>query len=525
MPPRTSIFKVMPWDGGVNSSLDPSMIPPNQVILGDNYYVGTRTAKAQRDGINHNWDNGVTGSTVVVATHDFWFGTTVRSQMKVAVHSDGKVYSYTNNGVRTQLTDTGTAWTGTLTSASLLTFGNKVFIAVSGAANVMKYWDGAGNLVDVPGTPPKASILREHLGRIWCNDKSNPDMVYYSPTGDYTQWMGLGDSGGFPIGEGDGDPIGINGISPTFKATLFVGKLTKLYKVSGYAPEEFFVEKISDGIGFVSHNAIAPIDQDDLYFVSEKGVHSMNAVQAYGDFASTYVSVDIQKTFNDSFNKGRLQNVWASYNPQINEVAFTFSSAGVSHSDQFWLYHIPKKNWHRWPGLSCESLVLANDSDKKRWYIGTNVGRVSKTFNGSNYDVDNTGANQSVPYHLTTGNIYVDGDAYSLKAFKSFTLFYKPSGSHTITANFTVDNYAVSSENSLSFAEVNSTALVGSTFITGSSVVGSEVVLAPYTRHIDGIGRGCKIDLTQSSSNGSVEIQGFAIEWEPAGHSTEVILN
>jgi hypothetical protein len=611
MPPRTALFQMLPWVGGINTSLDPAMIPPNQLVTCDNVIMDTRGSKRKRDGINFNWDGSSSGAQNVVGLHDFWFGTSSKTQRQVAVFSDRTVYSY-SGGTRTQLTVAGTAWSGTLTSCSMVTFGNKLFIAVSGAGNVVKYWDGTNSLQDlyanynnvslsrassgttrtlvfsaafgngdpaaivgstviVAGGPstyngtwtvatistttvandtitytasssltegtttdtaiqvgkpgPTCSILREHFGRIFGDDKTNKDRLHFSQTFDPFQWLGGGDSGARDIGVGDGDPIGINGISPTFKGNLFVGKKTKLYRCSGDPMSaEWYVEKVSDSLGFASHNGIAPIDQDDVFFVSDKGIHSLEATQQYGDFQSQYVSIDIQKTFNESFNRSRLGNVWGAYLANINSVAFAFSSLGSSVNDSLYLYHIPGKAWYTWSNIKCESLIVANDSDKRRFYIGSNTGRVAKTFNGTNYDISASSTHTAISYHLKTGLIYPGNNPTLSNGFKRLYLHYKPTGTYSLTATAKVDNFSIPTENILVFSDNSSGDLVGSTFVTGSSVVGYDAIVSTYSRVIDGYGKGVTIEISQSGVDQTVEIQGYSIEYEPSSLATEVFL-
>lgn len=539
MPSRTSIFQMLPWVGGLNTALDEALIPPNQCTVLDNVLFDTRGSKKKRPAINHAWDGAASGTTNIIGLHDYWyFDGTNMVQKLVGVASDGAVYSYDpDTGTRTTLAlDAGaTAWTGTLTSCSMLTFNNKLFIAVSGSANVIRMWDPqtSASLFDCPGTPPKASILRAHLGRMWCNDKANRDRAHYSPTADHTQWNGADDSGAIDIGLGDGDPEGITAIFPTFKGDTFIAKRSKFYRVAGYAPETFQVSLISSGVGCVSHNSVAPIDQDDIMWVSEKGVHALSATANFGDFESSFVSNDIQRTFNEDLSVSRLKYSWAAYLPNINSVAFCFTeSSGLNRSlttttvnNAVYLYNVPLKAWYRWPDVSCQSVVVASDSDKKRFYFGTHTTRVSKTFHSTNYDISAAGASVAIRFKVVTGIIYPDQSPYAMKGFKRFILFYKPQGNHTITAALKVDNFGLNSENSLSFSETTSSALLGSTFTLGTSSLGYDVVLGPYTRHIDGVGRGVKLTLEQTGTDQEVEIQGFAVEFESAGTSPEVFLS
>jgi hypothetical protein len=599
MATRTRLFQLLPWTGGLVTSIDESLIPPGALTVADNLIFDTRGSRKKRGGINHNWDSGsitdismanptvitsnshglTTGDTItisgsnstptingsrtvtvtsantftvpvnvtvagttgtwiltngsdkIIRGHDFWYGASSRTQKQFAIASDGSFYTWNTSGTRTAVSDGGTAYTGTLTSASIITYNNKAIIAVSGSGNVLKYWDGTNPIADVPGTPPIGSILCEHLGRLWTNDKSNLDRIHYSPTHDHSLWNGSGDSGAFDIGIGDGDPGGITAIW-SFRGDLYVAKKTKLYRVAGHSPETMQIIKISDSIGCMSHNSVANIDTEDVYWVSEKGIHSLRTTDSYGDVSSAYISTDIQKTFNDDIDRSSLANCQAAYLPTINSVAFAFQEdtslnrvlTDTSSNNAIYLYNVVGKWWYRWPDLSCTSIWSASDSDARRIYIGTKTTRVSKAFNGTKYDVSAAGTSTAVNFRVETGIIFADQNPYSVKAVKRFLLYYRPRGAHRLSATIKIDNFSISPENQLTFDEVYSSALLGSTFILGTSVLGYEVVLGAYTRMIDGVGKGFKLALMQNDIDSEVEIQGFGVEFEAAGSSPEVYL-
>lgn len=614
MATRTQLFQLLPWSGGLNSSLDESMIPANQLTVADNIIFDTRGSRKMRDGINHSWDSLTAGTDSVVGLHDYWFGGSTRSQRLVQVHASGAIHAI-NAGTATLVSDGGKPWIGTLDNASLVTFNNKAFIAVPGASNRMKYWDGSGGLVDVfnslqnptvsrsssgttrtlvfksavtiepsdeivvTGCPisayngsftvatvttttvtndtityvgtgalaegltvdtvttvgqpvQEATILRTHLGRLWTNNPLFPDRLYYSQTSDHTVWGGWGDSGAIDIGVGDGDPVGITAIFPTFKGDLFVAKRTKLYRITGTSPDDFVITKISDGIGCVSHNSVVAVGQDDVFWVSEKGVHSLQAVASYGDFTSNDVSVDIQKTFNESFTRSRLPQVWGCYLESINSVAFAVTeSSGLNRAlttsavnNAVYLYNIPQKAWYRWFDIPCQAMIVANDADRKRFYFGTHTGRAAKSFNGTNYDIVADGTQRAIAMRVATGQILLDNNPYTMKAIKRFGIVYRPRGKHNVSVTINVDNYPISPENTLSFSEVGSGALLGSTFILGQSKLGSSTILASYTRTVDGLGRSVKVTIEQNQIGGGVEIQGFFIEYEPVGTIAETFV-
>ena len=527
MPDMSQTFQLLPWKGGVNTSLDPALIEPGQLVQGDNIVFGFQYSKRQREGIKHNWDDATSTTNSVIGLKDFWYGAAAgKTQKAVAVHDSKAVYTHTvSSGARSADLFAGTAWGSTITQCSMETLNNLMIIAVDGASNVMKKYSGSGNIADLGGTPPVASICREHLGRLWTNDKTNVDRLHYSTTANPEEWTGAGDSGAIDIGVGDGDPEGITAIFPTFKGDLFVAKKTKLYRLSGYSPEEWQVELVSNGVGCVSHNAITTADQDDIYFLSEKGVHSLKATQAYGDFEGAFVSLDIQKTFNDKFTKSRLKFADMEYLSAINSIALAITDESIASSQNraIWLYNIPQKSWYRWPDISCASIAVLTDSDfRKRLFLGTNTGRVSKAFNAVNYDISAAGVNTAIVYTIKTGIMFPDNSPNTVKGIKRFGLIYRPEGSHTIVATVKVDNY---SNQNLVYTQSSSAALLGTTFILGTSVLGLTYSMLPYSLTIDGYGRGVQVTISSSTVDSLVDLQGLMIEWEPAGSPQEIILS
>lgn len=582
---------MLPWQGGVNSTQDPAVIPQNQLTVASNLVFGVRGSRKKRDGINFNWDNVAAGSVSIIGQHDFWFGNNPKTQLRIGVGDNKATYSYNSSGVRSSaITDSGTAWGTAITLVSMETMNNLLLIAVDGANNVVKKWSGTGNLQDlgtnsftadgtngnptlanvssflgaviggnVSGTgiaantfissmtatsitltnnftgvtgaglsfkyvnpPPVASILREHIGRMWANDKTNSDRVHFTTTGNPDEWLGLGDSGAMDIGVGDGDPMGVTAIFPTFQGVLFIAKLTKLYRIDGDSPDNFRVTLVSDGIGCVSHNAIANEDQDDIFFVSQRGIHSINTTANYGDFENTFVSFDIQKTFLEKWTFSRLKYMWAAYLSNLNSIAFavTDESYGTGSNNAVWLYNIPLKSWYVWPAISCASMITVLDADKRRLYFGGNNSRIAKSLVGTNYDTSSSNAHVAISMQIRTGITYPGNQPYYVNGYKKFALIYGPKGTHTITVNFTIDNYAPTS---LSYSLQGSSALLGSTFVLGSSVLGYTAVTAPYIQPVEGFGRGFQVEMLQSGIDEEAEIQGFAVEYEAGGPGQETV--
>jgi hypothetical protein len=542
----TKSLRIMPWSQGLNTTADASMLAPGELTQADHIVMGTRLSKRKRDGINHGWDSLSTGSLSVLRVHDFWYGTTSRTQTLVGVYSDKSFKKIgITDGTVTALTDAGTAWTGTITNVSTCTYNNLCIMASDVDGNVLKKYAGSGNVEDLDGTPPVASILREFQGRLFTNDKTNLDRLHFSPVHDHTQWNGAGDSGAIDIGIGDGDPNGITGIFPSFKGDMFIAKLTKLYRMRTFNsndPADWVIDLVSSGIGCVSHNSIVAIEQDDVFWASERGIHSLSAVQAYGDFEATFISAKIQKTYNEDIARGRLKYIQGAYDSTINSVAFTFTDNTVANVDavnsatlygtalttasnnSLYLYNIGTKQWYRWPGTSCQSIVAARDSsdNKIRFFLGTKFSRISRTKTGAVYDITHADVNKSIIPIVKTGFIFPDVDPYNRIALKRVVLYYKPEGTHNVVVNVRLDNQSLSTKNSLSFQATTSSGLLGTTFILGVTELGYESILGPYHRVVSGVGRGIQVEITNTGINEVFEIQGLGFEFEPLDQPGEV---
>lgn len=519
----TQLFLLNPWVGGQNTSQDPALIPNNQLAIADHIIFGVRGTRKKREGMDLGVDDGSNGTDPVISLTDFFYGATSRTQKVVGVTAGRVFYSYNaSSWARSTVTDGGTAWAGTLTSVSTCVLNNLIHIATTGAANVVKKWSGTGDIADLGGTPPLATILRQHQGRLWCNDKTNLDRLHYSTTFNTEEWNGAGDSGALDIGVGDGDPEGITAIFPTFRGELFVAKKTKLYRVIGDAPDNYEVKLVTAGLGCVSHNAVVAVDDSDIVFPSERGFHSLVTTQSFGDMATEYLSKDIQLTYNEKFTPGRRSYMHGKYCPEINSVAFavTDNTYSASANKALYLFNVPQAAWYRWPNISCDALEVVRNSDKSRFILGTATTRIVKTFNGTNYDVSAANANTAIVPRIKTGRIFVDDNPYTIKGFKKLALIYRPSGTYNITVKVKIDNYPVQT---LAFTDTQPGDLLGSTFILGQSVLGGTFTFNPYTQSIDGFGRGIEVEITTSGTEDPIEIQGLGIEWEPAETGQEVI--
>jgi hypothetical protein len=428
-----------------------------------------------------------------------------------------------NTGFTIAVTETGaTSPTTAVSKIVPLVFNNRAIFCFSGLGNKpIKYYPIDDAKYQLLVDAPDGSFAIEYLGRIWMNNKTNPDRMEYSSTGDHEEWGGVGDSGAIDTPVGDGDPRGITSAFK-FKGILFLLKGTKVFRVRGEDPETFSVELVSDGIGSESQTAVVPVDESDVLFVSKRGFHSVVATDRYGDTEAAYVSRDIQPTFRD-WNQASLQYIQGAYIPQLNSVAFAVPEDSAS-PDTLWLYNpsIQKQNgeagvWYRWPNIGCTALAVRSASNITRLVTGTSDGRVIQAQNGDFSDYANT---TGIVYRVKSGTIYPDGSPHTWKAFKKISFIFKPIGGFSFTVKVRVDNHNVQV---LVFSQESIGARLGEDFVLGQSVLGVSNTLAPFTQQIDGYGRGITIEVTQTGTDEQVEIYGFVIEYEDADLAQETL--
>jgi hypothetical protein len=391
------------------------------------------------------------------------------------------------------------------------TYNERLIFTMNGDNNTPKVFyaaDATDTWEDLYGAPD-ALWISEHQGRLLLNDKDLPDRIHYSPVQDHTLWQGRGDSGAVDFFKGDGDPNGISAIFPSFKGQVIVAKHSRIDRVAGDDVTTDPLLPLSTGIGVVSHNAVVAVDMDDVPFPSARGFHSLVATDTTGDFESNFLSKKIQPSFS-SWETERFKYMQGAYIQPLNSVAWSVAEEGNTTQNALWLFNVERQEWYVWPSADAQSVTTARDSNGKiRLLTGDSNGRLHLWQNGTYSDFGSTG----ISYRIKSGTIYVDGSPETIKMFKKLKLYFRPRGDFNFTVYFKVDNFAVQA---LTFDQTADADELGGEFILGSSILGNASTLAPFTKDITGIGRGCSIEVFQSGAEGQVEIYGYAIEYELA---------
>lgn len=279
----------------------------------------------------------LTGSPAILGQFDYWkTGTSgAFSQRYVVTTSDSKVYQEDTGTPGTFNDITGAASIGANAIPNFVLARDTLGILWSDGSTPLM-WAQTGNVATWTNAPAGRCGCY-HKGRVWiAGTNANPSRASYSAYRSFTDWTGV-DAGAIEeaFNPDDGDKI-IGMVS--HKGVLFIFKgpnVGSIYVVYGDSPEgenAFRVEPLVKGIPLQTPNSIIPV-ADDVYFMSNRGIHSLAAVAAHGDFEEDVVTRYLMTYFREQVNLGQLTKVWGQSYASKGAVLWSHCSAGVSNAD------------------------------------------------------------------------------------------------------------------------------------------------------------------------------------------------
>lgn len=326
-------------------------------------------------------------------------------------------------------------------------FNDSVFWASDGHVDTPQRWDGAaGSTSNVGGTPPTFSFMVKHKNRMWAAGvASNPSRLYYSGALDGNDWVGA-TSGSIDIDPSDGDRI--TGLK-SHKNELLVFKGThrqSIHRITGSSPsgsDAFARIPFVTGVGSINHNGIFTVN-DDLVFPSPRGIHSLAATAAYGDYVEAFLSRPILTYYQDSLNHTVLNKNWGVNYLSTGQAIWTFAKSGGTAKNVYlaYDYRFQPGRWISWskdsPYIAANCLaIIENSARKHRLFAGTTSGYV--------YELDRTShvIDTSTAYTADVRTPFLNlGTSALLKTSEEAYITILPTGSASFTFGYTRDRNA-----------------------------------------------------------------------------------
>jgi hypothetical protein len=213
------------------------------------------------------------------------------------------------------------------------------------------YYTMGGTVSDMPilsshvDSPPTFS--RTHDFRLWYGGRGvNPHRLWVSATGnpfDYTLY-----DGGFAMAvyEGDGDPVGLTGLSPSFRGSLYAYKWLSTYEIAltayGYS-----IAPVTNNAGAVCHNAITSTQQD-VYSVDVNAIRSLAVTKNYGTEEPYALTAPIYEWFQDEVNWSAANQIVLTYDHKSNCLLMSYVSSGSGVSNRVLGMNVITKQFFYW---------------------------------------------------------------------------------------------------------------------------------------------------------------------------------
>ena len=518
MPPEA--FIVHPFTAGLDTQAAATFVAPGGLTIAENIEYVLHFAPGQTPRVSlrkrlgtARYNAATTGATdVFTSVADYWrHGASLSPTQKFVACVADKIVKDDGDGIWDELLGTGF---GSNTALTDITIAEGLAIFSNNANQAPRSWDQT-TFQALAGTPPNFSASVYHLRRLFgIGIPATPSQCTYSAAGGVTTWSGA-DSGNFIFDEDDGDRlIGVS--EPFFKRLYFFKGPHKgsIHTISGTTMATFTKDKILTGLPCQGNGGIVTTP-NDIYWVSNVGIHSLSATQKYGDTEAAFLSYPIQNQFR-ALNQSRLQYAVGFYHPDRNIVGWTFSTGSNSSNNQVFCYNYATGFWATWTlggfGPSTVAILKTPSTGKPRLYFGAYDGFLRSgdqtTLADDNADTGYA-ARVRTPTHLRLSDSATE---LHEKSFMGIVSIVKPMGNYTAALQIGVDTRIQSDTVSLL---AGSGDLIGSTFVIGTSLIGASNATTIVPTPIGELGRSIYAQWTQSGVNQDFELYGYAIVYQP----------
>ena len=542
---KVATIVLSPWIGGLASAYDPIVLgqsPDGQQKLqvADNLVYGLTGSRKKRGGqarLNTSasvMTDGTTASTPVdgLWAIAYWYNNTIstRTEELVVVAESGRMFYNSGFGnTLTALTFSGVTPSFSHGQISGEIMNELLFIGYSRTTACLIY-SGAAAVVKTAtasvGTFPSGHIVRQHLNRLWiAGDNTAKDRIYYSAAEDA---RAFGTAGGFiDIYPGDGDPYGITAIFPSTNVReLYIAKRNSLYRLdtTDLDPANWAVIPVSRGIGCIAHNTVVSLDQADIIFCSDRGVHALQQIIRYAEILpGEYLSGDIQDQYQEILSKQLMSAVWY---PELNSYLLGCRREGSDIQDTVFGYNVATKGWFRWTNVPVNFLFKRLDSSvgKNLLYAcgdsssSADSGYINELNQDNLWDFNSSTGNISMTFKSVV--LYPQGDILSEKNFTNLIFLIRSRDNSSFQYEYVIDA-VIKGAGTLNQRVVGGNLLgSASSYVLGPLfILGSPSGIKPLYTHIASVGAGIEVTLTHDEIGDDLEVLGMGIEFVPAEES------
>jgi len=515
MPESLLQQKIYPYDGAYDATKHPLLISPKDVVDSQNIIYTTYSTKKLRPGISPAFPTRVPGNDRILSGIDFW---------RLGVQRE-VIY----NGFQIIAIDPSTGLFDVISDSFACPIDDVVnFVAFQGlliacfASGISpKSWDGSGSMTDLSATAPNGAFARVWLNKLWMPDPSVPGRLRHSDTG--TVNFTGGDSGTIDLDPNDDDPDGLTAIFPVFFSNLYVTKRFSVYKIKPVILDStgdliFSPSKISDGVGCISHNAVAA-SPGNLFFPSDEGMHYFASTDKISEIDSDDFSAAISPLWVNQTNFKRSQYMHGIYSKELKSYLLLFPSFSALYPNDLWGFSTVAKKWYRWQDYNqtCFFKYVDSTTKKLKTLVGSAQGDLGVIDASVNTDY-------GIPLTLTlrSGLIAAAGSPNDQFSFQSITPLFVPQTEGNFTLTYKIDGQTIETQ-TYDMSDDSLGDEVGEDFVIGESVLGGLPQVVAETRTTQGQGMLYEILIShtgQPSGADGFELLGLLVDVDKVSKKT-----
>lgn len=332
------------------------------------------------------------------------------------------------------------------------TFKALMIWASTSLVDVPQSWDGSSPATQNLGaSAPRFAFMAKHKNLLFAAGvATTPSRLYFSDTLDPTTWTG-GASGSIDIDPDDGDRI-VAIVSHKNELIVFKGpNRLSVHRITGSSPsgaDAFARVPFVAGVGGIGQNGTFRIN-DDLVFPSPRGLHSLAATAAFGDYVEAFLARPILTLYQDQLNHSVLNQCWGVNYQSRGLAVWTFALASGTDKNVCLVYdyRFQPGRWASW-GLNTRYVnanclaVMQASGRKHKLFAGTTGGYVHQL------DVSDRSIASGTAY---TGDVLTPFLNFGTSAIKkgAHAGFWSltPKGDYNFVFEYTRDNNSAQSVN------------------------------------------------------------------------------
>lgn len=338
-------------------------------------------------------------------------------------------------------------------------YGRLMFIADNSGRYPIRAWQGGYSVAGVIKGAPSGSYLSVHQNRVWVGGIPSDGSAIVGCGLDFNgfpnpydwDYEDIRPNGAvyLPIGSDDQDAI--TGMSRSHFGTLIVFKNGSTYRVQGAiyndlnteVAQPFEVTTISRTIGCAAHRTIHHVN-NDVMWMSSRGVHSLMATDKYGDVEQAYLSYPISDIWAN-INVDRLEMCQAVWQPRLGLYLLGIVESGYDWMSKLLAYSPAEQRWMIWDigQFSAIGVGPSRSGDTDSIYVAlvTSTGNKMAILNfddQTDWDQtfiggDDLGSSTGISVVIEPGDIFsrAPEERFNVKSIDRIQIYMSPVGNFT----------------------------------------------------------------------------------------------